>query len=135
MKGFRYTNKNLFFVRFNEGEDILLSLRKAVAEYGIKNAVILSGLGSVVSYHFHVVDSFVNPPREVFPKGEQPCDIVNINGFVIDGRVHAHITISDAKVAFGGHLEEGCKILTFGVVTMAEMADADFTDWDAIKDI
>ena len=46
-----------------------------------------------------------------------------------------HITISDAKVAFGGHLEVGCKILTFGVVTMAEMADADFTDWDAIKDI
>jgi hypothetical protein len=135
MKGFRYTNKNLFFVRLNEGEDILLSLRKAVAEYGIGNAVILSGLGSVSSYHFHVVDSFVNPPREVFPKGEQPCDIVNINGFVISGRVHAHITMTDSKVAFGGHLEEGCKVLTFTVVTMAEMSDADFTDWDAIKDM
>lgn len=135
MKGFRYNHKNLFFVRFNEGEDILRSMRKAVADYGIKNAVIVSGLGSIVSYHFHVIDSFVNPPREVYPKGEQPCDIVNINGFVIDGRVHAHITISDSKVAFGGHLEEGCKILTFGVVTMAEMVDADFKDWDAIKDI
>lgn len=135
MKGFRYTNKNLFFVRLNEDEDILLSLRKAVKEHGIQNAVILMGMGSVKSYHFHVVDSAINPPSEVFPKSEQAADIVNINGLVINGRVHAHITLTDSKVAFGGHLEEGCKVLTFNVTALAEVENADFTDWDAIKDL
>lgn len=135
MKAFRYNNKNLFFVRLNEDEDILLSLRKAVAEHGVHNAVILMGMGSLKSYHFHVVDSAVNPPREVFPKSGLPCDIVNINGIVVAGRVHAHITLTDSKVAFGGHLEQGCKVLTFNVIALAEVEDGDFTDWDAIKDL
>lgn len=135
MKCFHYTNQNLFFVRLNPDEDILLTLRKAVEENGIQNAVILTGIGSVKSYHFHVVDSMVNPPHEAYPKGEQGCDIVNINGMVIAGRVHAHITFSDAKVAFGGHLEEGCKVLTFSVIVLTEMTDADFTRWDAIGDL
>ena len=135
MKGFRYTNKNLFFVRLNEDEDILLSLRKAVIEHDIKNAVILMGMGSVKSYHYHVVDSAINPPHEFYPKSEQAADIVNINGLVINGRVHAHITFTDSKVAFGGHLEEGCKVLTFNVIAMAEVENADFTDWDAIKNL
>ena len=135
MKGFRYKTKDMFFVRLNENEDILLSLRKAVKEHGINNAVILMGMGSVKSYHFHVVESGINPPSELFLKSDLPCDIVNINGLVIAGRVHAHITFTDSKVAFGGHLEEGCKVLTFNVIALAEIDDADLTDWDAIKDM
>ena len=135
MKGFKYATKNLFFVRLNEDEDILLSLRKAVAEHGVQNAVILMGMGSVKCYHFHVVDSAVNPPTEQFPKSDSAADIVNINGLVIAGRVHAHITFTDSKVAFGGHLEEGCKVLTFNVIALAEVDDADFTDWDKIKNL
>lgn len=133
MKNFKYATKNIFFMRLNEDEDILLSLRKTVKEQGIKNAVILMGMGSVKSYHFHVVDSAIVPPKDLHLKSEQPADIVNINGLVIDGRVHAHITFTDSKVAFGGHLEEGCKVLTFNVTAMAEVEDADFTDWDALK--
>jgi hypothetical protein len=30
----------------------------------------------------------------------------------------------------GGHLEEGCRVLTFAVVVMAEAPDVDLTDWD-----
>lgn len=133
MKAFRHTHKNFFFVRLHEDEDLLLSLRRAVTENNVKNAVILMGMGSVKRYHFHVVDSAVNPPGERFPKSDSPADIVNINGIVIDGRVHAHITLTDSKVAFGGHLEEGCPILTFSVIALAEIDDADFNEWDAIK--
>lgn len=131
MKTFRNTNNN-FLVRLQEGEDLLQSLRKAVTENKIQNAVIMMGMGSVKSYHYHVVDSAINPPREVFRKSEMPCDIVNINGLVIAGRVHAHITFTDAKVAFGGHLEEGCKVLSFSAIALLEVPDADFTDWDAV---
>ena len=135
MKSFRYNSPNMFFVRLTTGEDILLSLRQAVADNGIKNAVFVSAIGSVTSYHFHVVDSVVTPPHDAFPKGEQACDILNLSGFVIDGRVHAHITLSDTRTAFGGHLEEGCKVFTFSAIAMAEMSDADFTDWDKMRDL
>lgn len=122
--------KDAVLVRLNPGDDILVKIREAVKEHDIKNAVILAGVGSVISHHFHVVASTTNPPKEYFSKGDAAADIVNINGMVINGRVHAHITFSNEKVAYGGHLELGCEVLTFSVIVMAEM-DTNFEKWDA----
>jgi predicted DNA-binding protein with PD1-like motif len=115
----------------NPGDDVLERLRTAVKEHDIKNAVILAGVGSVISHHYHVVASTVNPPKEYFSKGDAAADILNINGMIINGRVHAHITFSNEKVAYGGHLEPGVEVLTFTAVTMIEV-DNDFAHWDAI---
>ena len=117
-------------IRLDPGEDVLLKLREAVAAQGIRNAAILSGVGSLSTYHYHVVASTNLPPGNVFEAGEGPFDIVNINGAVIDGRVHAHITFSDTRAAYGGHLEEGCTVLTFAVIVVAETNDVSFAGWD-----
>jgi predicted DNA-binding protein with PD1-like motif len=121
--------KDAVLVRLNPGDDLLVKIREAVKEHDIKNAVILAGVGSVISHHFHVVASTSNPPKEYFSKGEAAADIVNINGMIINGRVHAHITFSNEKVAYGGHLELGCEVLTFSVIVLAEM-DTNFEKWD-----
>jgi predicted DNA-binding protein with PD1-like motif len=123
--------KDAVLVRLNPGDDLLVKIREAVKEHDIKNAVILAGVGSVISHHFHVVASTSNPPKEYFSKGEAAADIVNINGMIINGRVHAHITFSNEKVAYGGHLELGCEVLTFSVIVLAEM-DTNFEKWDGI---
>lgn len=123
--------KNSVLVRLNPGDDLLVKLREAVKENDIRNAVILAGVGSVISHHFHVVASTTNPPKEYFSKGDAAADIVNINGMVINGRVHAHVTFSNEKVAYGGHLELGCEVLTFSVIVLAQM-DTDFDKWDSI---
>ena len=112
--------KRLITVRLSPGEDILLSLREAVKTEGLQNAVILEGVGSVRSHHYHVVSS--------------PADIVNINGMVLEGRVHAHIVFANEKVAYGGHLEEGAKVLTFAVIVLAEV-DADLSGYDRIGEV
>ena len=126
--------KNLIFVRLNPGDDVLESLKEAAEKNNIKNAVIISGTGSATTYHYHVVGTRVNPPRDDFYKGEKSSDIVNINGFVINGRVHAHITHSGAEIAFGGHLEPGVKVLTFLFITMMEV-DYDLDCIDKIGNI
>jgi hypothetical protein len=131
MKVEKVSSKNVVLVRLNPGDDVLVKLREAVKENEIGNAVILAGVGSVISHHFHVVSSTTNPPNEYFSKGEAAADIVNINGMVINGRVHAHITFSNEKVAYGGHLELGCEVLTFTVLVLAEV-DADLDKWDSI---
>lgn len=119
-------------IRLSTGEDILAAINEAVAREKIVNAAIVAGVGSVSSYHFHVISTRTNPPEESDPSGDYPLDIVNVNGLIIDGRVHAHITFSDNKVALGGHLEPGCVVQTFSVVMIQEMENADFTDWDKI---
>ena len=131
MKVERVPFKNAVLVRLNPGDDILVKLREAVKDNEIKNAVILSGVGSVISHHYHVIASMTNPPKEYFSKGNAAADIVNINGMIINGRVHAHITFSNEKVAYGGHLELGCEVLTFSVIVLSEV-DTDLDNWDSI---
>ena len=130
----RQAIKNLIFVRLNTGDDILASLTEAAKTHNIKNAIILSGTGSARTYHYHVVGTPVVPPRDDFYKGEKASDIVNINGLIVNGRVHAHITHSGADIAFGGHLEPGVEVLTFLCITLAEV-DYDFNGFDTIGKI
>src|SRR5918998_5341360 len=117
-------------LRLDPGEDVLLTLRAAVVELGIRNAVILSGVGSLDRYHFHLVKTPNMPPGNTFVRGEGPFDILTVTGLVVNGEVHAHITFSNTELAMGGHLEEGCRVLTFAVVLMAEALDVDLTGWD-----
>jgi predicted DNA-binding protein with PD1-like motif len=120
-------------IRIESGEDILTGIEKAVEAESIQTGVILNGLGSASAYHFHVVSSCDLPPEEIDPKGTGPFDIVAMAGAVIDGRVHAHITFTDDKIAFGGHLEPGCKALTFCMITLADVGEAKLTNWDQIS--
>ena len=134
MKVERVHSNNLMLIRLNPGDDVLVKIREAVEENNVQNAIILSGVGSVISHHYHVVASTQNPPKEYFAKGDAAADIVNINGMIINSRVHAHITLSNEKVAYGGHLELGCEVLTFSVIILAEV-EANFDKWDSIGSI
>jgi predicted DNA-binding protein with PD1-like motif len=117
-------------LRLDPGEDVLISLRAAVEEQGIRNAAILSGVGSLDRYHFHVVKTTNMPPGNTFVRGDGPFDILSVTGLVVEGEIHAHITFSNTELAMGGHLEEGCRVLTFAVVVMAEALDVDLRGWD-----
>ncbi len=122
----------LLYLRLNPGDDLLQSLRQAVAEAGIRNGAVLAGIGSLVSYHFHVVSTTDLSPDNAFVEGEGAYDILNVNGFIFDGRVHAHITFSNTEVAMGGHLEEGCRVLTFAILTIADTPEAELSGWDRV---
>ena len=117
-------------LRLDPGDDLLLSLRAAVEEQGIRNAAILSGVGSLDRYHYHVVKTTNMPPGNTFVQGEGPFDILTVTGLVVNGEVHAHVAFSNPEQAMGGHIEEGCRVLTFAVIVMAEALDVEFTGWD-----
>ena len=122
----------MWCVRLDPGDDLLEGLRRAVADLGIQNGVFLSGIGSLTSYHVHVVASTDLPPDNVFMKGEGPFDILAITGQIMGGRVHAHLTFSDEEKAMGGHLEPGSHVLTFAIVTLAELPVNDLSKWDRV---
>jgi len=124
--------KRMVMIRIDPGDDILEALNEAVKREGIDNGMIVNGLGSSRSHHYHVVASNELPPKEAFPKDEAPRDIVSFSGLIIDGRVHAHICFTDDEKAEGGHLEPGTRALTFAIVAIADLGDADFARWDSI---
>jgi len=98
--------------------DLLEGLKEAVNSRKIKNGVILAGIGAVTDYHYHVVSSKNLPPDEEYPKASVPMDLISVQGYILNGRVHAHIALSDANSVVGGHLESGTKALTFFIITI-----------------
>jgi len=121
-------------VRFVPGTDMLEGLKKIVADKGIKNAVILSGIGSVTDYHYHVVSDKNLPPAEEDPQASVPMDLVSVQGHILNGRVHVHISLSNVNSMVGGHLEPGTKSLTFFMITIGVLPDnIDIGSFDSYK--
>jgi predicted DNA-binding protein with PD1-like motif len=111
-------------LRLKYQADLLAGLEKMVKQEKIHNGVILSGIGSLRSYHFHVISNRTFPSKNILVNNPSaPADLVSMNGYVIDGRVHAHMTLSNADKAFGGHLESGTEVFTFAIVTIGVLND------------
>lgn len=122
----------IVILRFKFGTDLLAGIEKMVAEKKIKNAVILSGAGSVRGYQVHQVSNRDLPSKNMFETDPNaPADLISMNGYIIDGKIHAHMTLATPEHAFGGHLEPGTQVFTFGIVTIGVMnAGADFSHLD-----
>ena len=119
-------------VRLKYEADLLEGIERMVREKKVHNAVLLAGIGSVRGYHYHVVSNRTFPSSNLFIRNpEGPADIAGMNGYVIDGRVHAHVTFANGDKAFGGHLEPGTSVFTFAIVTLGVLDDAvDFEHLD-----
>src|SRR5258708_25915009 len=94
-------------VRLKNGTDMLDGLRQAVAREKIKNAVIMSGFGSVTSYHVHVVDNTTFPPKDVFTSEHGPFDLLAIGGLVPDGPGPPPLTPRSTKQTTARHPQPG----------------------------
>ena len=119
-------------LRFKYNTDLLAGMQKIVKQEKIRNAVILSGAGSVTGYQVHEVSNRTFPSKNIFVKNPTaPADMIAMNGYVINGRIHAHVTLANPDKAFGGHLEPGTTVFTFAIVTLGVMnEETDFTHLD-----
>ena len=123
--------KRVVLVRMKYNTDLLGGLQRAVNGEKIKNAVILSGVGSVTRYHVHAVNSTTLPAKLAYTERAAPMDLIAVNGYVLNGRIHAHITMTDNQKAFGGHLHEGTTVFTFAIVALGVLDDkADLSRFD-----
>ena len=122
----------VLILRFKFDTDLLAGLEKMVKQEKIKNAVILSGAGSVRGYQVHQVSNRDFPSKNMFVKNPTaPADLIGMNGYIMDGKIHAHVTLANPEKAFGGHLEPGTTVFTFAIVTLGVLKDgADLSHLD-----
>ena len=118
-------------LRFKYKTDLLAGMQQMVKQERFQNGVILSGVGSVRGYQIHQVTNRTMPSHDTFVKNPtQPADLVSMNGYVINGRIHAHVTLGTPEKAIAGHLEPGTTVFTFAIVTIGVMSDADLSRAD-----
>ena len=112
----------ILVLRAKYNTDLLTEMEKQVKAQNNKNAVILSGIGSVRGYRLHNVTGRDYPvPDMFFSAPTTPADFIAMNGYINNGVIHAHVVLAlgDSKgTTVSGHLEKGTEVLTFAVVTL-----------------
>jgi uncharacterized protein len=118
-------------LRLKYQTDLLAGLQKMVKQENIRNGVILSAIGSVRGYQVHQVRNRTLPSQDTFVKNPtEPADLVSMNGYVIEGKLHPHVTLATPDKVIAGHLEPGTEVFTFAIVTIGVMNDVDFRHLD-----
>lgn len=109
------------FVIVSLGRDDLLleSLREVARRADIHTGVLSSGIGSLTKARIHVIRSNNYPPGDVFIDLEGPLEIVQFGGIIAGHEPHVHISLWDhARRFHGGHLEDGCAVLTLSEISI-----------------
>ena len=109
-------------LRLDRGDYLLESIESFIKSENIKNAVVLSAIGTLDYCVVHMVMTTSLPPVDKFVKWEdKPLEIASIDGIIANGSPHLHITLSDHEQAYAGHLEHGCRVLYLCELVIAEM--------------
>jgi predicted DNA-binding protein with PD1-like motif len=118
-------------IRLKYKANLLDGMNKIVKEQHIRNGVILSAAGSLRGYEIHTVSNRDMPSKDTFVKNPtQPADLVSMNGYIINGRIHAHMTIATPDKVIAGHVEQGNEVFTFAIVTIGVMNGSNFDKLD-----
>lgn len=110
-------------VHLKRGDLLLESICAALEHEGIKNAVLLSAIGSLQKVEFHRVITKDVIPQDEFLTITTPCEISSAQGLILNGAPHIHFVFSDVENTYTGHLEPGTEVLYLVEMVLAELPD------------
>ena len=120
-------------IRLGPGDDVIKSLEEIARQKNIKSGVILSGAGVLSQVTLRNVRLFpdefpVQDRNRIYTPKKEPLEVLSLSGNISrrDGEVHihCHITVSSGLEdgrAYGGHLIEGCIVLAYCEIIIAEI--------------
>ena len=116
--------RGVVFSTLETGDLLLESIRDLVRQADIQNGVLMTGIGSLSKARIHTVQSNDHPVKELFLDIPGPLEVTNFNGLIANYEPHVHITMMDPDGRFyGGHLEDGCQILTLSEFSILRIPD------------
>jgi hypothetical protein len=111
----------VLWLRLDKGDLMLEAIRDFARDNNVRDGAVLTAVGGLEQCRFHGVNGTMTEVNEA-------VELLNLNGLIADGEAHLHIVVSNkAKGAFGGHLEEGCKVLSQVEITLAKFAGPPIT--------
>lgn len=114
-------------IHMSKGEDILRSITEECARLGVKNAMVVGAIGSLRKVSYHRIESLADDPVNTYVTLEKPTELSALQGLILDGEPHLHITCCDPQHAYGGHMELGCEVQYLAEVSLVELKGADLT--------
>jgi predicted DNA-binding protein with PD1-like motif len=105
-----------------ERDDLLLEgLQEVVKKEKIDTAAITGGIGSLQRVHLHTITTTAIQPVDKYWNFTGAIEMGSVQGSVIGGDVHAHISVFDwdSKATYIGHLEPGSIVAYRAEVSLA----------------
>jgi uncharacterized protein len=111
--------QDVYRVVLDRGALLLESITDVIKQKGIEDGQVAITSGSVQECRYHYVTSTALKPVNAYKTVKGPFEILNAGGIIAAGEPHIHITLaSPEKGAFGGHLEDGCRVLYLAEITI-----------------
>ena len=118
----KFQVKNVYFVTVERGEDLLETMQKAVEQLGVKQGVVLCGIGVQEGANLYEVIDSNTPAAKHYEKLDGAVELCAIQGNIVDGAIHMHSVVSTEKGVWAGHVEPGNKSLITLQVMIAEIS-------------
>lgn len=110
-------------IELERGEKVIEGIEEALCMAGIKNAIIVSAVGSIKKLNFHRPTDMGESANDEFITIDAPMEIGSLTGSIIDGAGHYHIVAADTQNVYCGHLEAGTEVLYLLEIIIAELND------------
>jgi len=112
----------IFVLRLDPGDYLLESIESLVQKEHIRDAVVVSAIGTLDQYRVHWVTTTSFPAENHFEHWkDKPLELASVGGVIANGEPHLHIVVSDSEKAYSGHLERGCRVLYLAELVIIEL--------------
>ncbi len=81
----------IIILSFDRGEKLRESIRAKLAELGVRNAVLLSAIGTLEKARFHRIKNTNRRAEDEIFELDGPMELATVNGIVADGEPHFHM--------------------------------------------
>ena len=111
----------IVILSFDRGEYLREGIRDKMKELGIKNAVLVSAIGTFYEAKYHRITTTDPDPTDEFITARGPMELSSVDGIIADGEPHFHMTFQDLDRAYSVHLEDGSIICYLAEIVLAEI--------------
>ena len=108
-------------VMFDRDDLLLEGLQEVVKKERVDTAAITGGIGSLQRVHLHTITTTSLQPVDKYWNFTGAIEMGSVQGSVIGGDVHAHISVFDwdSKETYIGHLEPGSIVAYRAEISLA----------------
>jgi predicted DNA-binding protein with PD1-like motif len=117
----------IIILSFDRGEKLREGIRDKLKELGVRNAVLVSAIGTFEKARFHRIKNTNPLPQDEIIEIDGPMELAAVDGIVADGEPHFHMVFQDLDRAYAAHLEDGSVVCYLAEIVLAELKDVELT--------
>ena len=117
----------IVILSFDRGEKLREGIRDKLKELGIRNAVLVSAIGTLEKARFHRIKHTQKLPADEIFEIDGPIELASVDGIVADGEPHFHTVFQDLQRAYAAHLEDGSIVCYLAEIVLAEIEGVSLT--------